>query len=165
MNIILAAWDEGRLIGKDGGLPWARIKEDLPLFKQRTTDHAIIMGRKTFESFGSKPLPKRLNIVLSSAELPPQENLVAVKHWGEAFDKAYEFNRRYRDDLQDNFIIGGAQIYESALANNFVDKMIISQVYGFYKGDTYFPKFDESQWDSRVIANYEQFDLKEYVRK
>lgn len=148
MNIILVAWDDNKLIGKDNDLPW-KIKEDLKLFKARTMGCALVMGRNTFESIGGKPLPGRLNVVLSKTGSGPN----FVKTWEEALKLANDYS-------QDVYIIGGAQVYKSALDNDLVDKIIVSKVHGFYKGDTYFPSLD-NKWECRTIVSYEDFDVQE----
>lgn len=152
MNIILVAWDDNKLIGKNNDLPW-KVKEDLKLFKARTMGSSLIMGKNTFKSIGNKPLPGRLNIVLSRTE--SGENF--VKTWEEALKLANAYS-------QDVYIIGGSQVYKSALDNNLVDKIIVSKIHGFYKGDTYFPPLDK-KWECRTIINYEEFDVQEYVDK
>lgn len=160
MNIIVVAWEANKIIGLENGLPWQRIKNDLKLFKERTMGHALIMGRKTWESFGAKPLPGRLNVVLSRQDIEPVDGAVFVKTWEEALAAA----NAYKEN-EDVFIIGGAEIYRQALEQKIVDKMIVSWVFGIYKGDTFFPEFDENEWDVRTIVQYEEFDLREYTKK
>ena len=82
--ILIAALDKGRVIGSEGSIPW-NIQEDLNYFKEKTTNKAIIMGRKTFESIG-RPLPNRLNIVMTRSKEKIDDVIIApiillyVKH-------------------------------------------------------------------------------------
>ena len=157
MNTILVAWDQNRLIGSNNDLPW-KIKGDLKLFKERTQNHAIVMGKNTWDSLGRKPLPNRVNIVISKT-LCKSQNL-----------NCYEFDSleegvtlaKVLSNKNEIFIIGGSKIYESALKADLVDRMIVSVVRGEYSGDTYFPKFDEDQWQMKNLATYDQFDVVEY---
>ena len=102
---------ENFAIGKDGKLPW-HYSADLRFFKETTINHAIVMGVHTWRSIGAKPLPKRLNIVLSrSAEIESQPNVLLLRSKEEVLALA----NYLKGDL---FIIGGAQTYE-----NFADAM------------------------------------------
>ena len=73
--ILIAALDKGRVIGSEGSIPW-NIQEDLNYFKEKTTNKAIIMGRKTFESIG-RPLPNRLNIVMTRSKEQIDDVIIA----------------------------------------------------------------------------------------
>ncbi len=110
-NTILVAWDDNRLIGNQNGLPW-KIKGDLKLFKERTMDHAIVMGRNTWESIGSTPLAGRENIIVSKTldykTLP--DNAVSISDIPTALEIAFLAKEKI-----DVFIIGGAQIYDACL--------------------------------------------------
>ena len=77
---LIAAVDLDNNIGLDNDLPWPRIKSDMTYFKVTTTGYPIVMGRKTFESFGSKPLPNRLNIIISSKEVLENNYIPNVKY-------------------------------------------------------------------------------------
>lgn len=128
---------ENRVIGRDGALPW-RLPEDLRRFRALTTGHAVIMGRKTFESLG-RPLPDRLNIVLSrspSPALPP-----GVLH-AKSLDAALAL---VPADKQ-AFIIGGADVYREALP--LVAQIHLTLVQAQVPGDTRFPPLDPDQWQT-----------------
>ena len=147
--IIIAAMTKDRVIGKDGGVPWHE-PEDLRHFKRTTTGHAVIMGRKTFESIG-RALPDRRNVVITSNpayRLPEsstadsQSSIVTVG----SLDEALEWCRRRNEEK--TFIVGGGQIYAQAMG--IADEMILTHIDGDdIAGDTYFPAWNDDDW-SRV---------------
>lgn len=116
------------VIGKDGKLPW-HLPEDLKLFRTLTTGHAVIMGRKTYDSIG-KPLPNRQNIVITRN--PSAHETGAAIQYSSTIEDALRLVERGRQA----FIIGGAQIYE--LAAPFADHIYLSQVDKEFEGDTLF---------------------------
>lgn len=133
ISIIVAIAQNG-IIGDKNSLLW-HIKEDMRFFRTTTSGHAVIMGRKTFESLGSKPLPKRKNIVITRSDLSFEGALTA-----HSLDEAIAM----AEGDEETFIIGGAQIYRAALA--VADRMYITRVEHDYQGDTSFPEVDYSQW-------------------
>lgn len=133
ISIIVAIAQNGT-IGDNNSLLW-HIKEDMRFFRTTTSGHAVIMGRKTFESLGSKPLPKRKNIVITRSDLTFERALTA-----HSLDEAIAM----AEGDEETFIIGGAQIYRAALA--VADRMYITRVERDYEGDTSFPEVDYSQW-------------------
>lgn len=133
ISIIVAIAQNGT-IGDNNSLLW-HIKEDMRFFRTTTSGHAVIMGRKTFESLGSKPLPKRKNIVITRSDLTFEGALTA-----HSLDEAIAM----AEGDEEMFIIGGAQIYRAALA--VADRMYITRVERDYEGDTSFPEVDYSQW-------------------
>jgi len=150
---IIAAMTKNRVIGKDNKLPW-HISEDLKNFKRLTTGNTVIMGRKTFDSIG-KPLPNRHNVVVSRSVSVIEG--VDVCH---SFEEAMEKAKSYGKDI---FVIGGGSVY--ALALPIADKMFISHVKKEYDGDTFFPEFNEADWDVESSEDHEEFELVVYVRK
>lgn len=129
INAILAM-DDNMGIGYRNDLPWPRNKKDMAWFRECTSGHVVVMGRKTWESFGSKPLPNRTNIVISTKK--PEGN-PDVWYGGDI--------KMILDELRDDysglhiFIIGGANIYRQALP--FCDKLYITRIKGVYKCDTF----------------------------
>lgn len=135
MYEIVVACNHQMVIGKDNTIPW-KIKEDLKMFQQLTTNHIVVMGRKTYESLPIKPLKNRYNIVLTTNPdkyVSKHENLVftnmenisnfiknQTKKWGEQV-----------------FIIGGSDIYRHFLDK--CSKLHITVVDKEVDGDTYFP--------------------------
>ena len=133
VSIIVAIAQNGT-IGDKNSLLW-HIKEDMRFFRTTTSGHAVIMGRKTFESLGSKPLPKRTNIVITRADRD-FEGAFTAHSLEEAIAMA--------EGDEEIFIIGGAQIYAEALS--VADRMYITRVERDYEGDTSFPDIDYSKW-------------------
>ena len=131
MIIGIAAVDRNGAIGKGGKLPW-HYSADMKFFKETTTGHAIVMGRKTWVTLG-KPLKNRLNIVLSrTADLEPRESLLVLRD----VDSVLSLNESLTTDL---FVIGGAQIYQEFLPH--IDKWLITEVPLAVKGaDAFMPE-------------------------
>lgn len=144
---VIAAVANNNVIGKDNKLIW-HIPEDLKYFKDLTTGHAIIMGRKTYESIG-RPLPNRQNIVISRTPSEySSDGVTYVSSLQEAIDSAKG---------NELFIIGGESIYRAAMS--LADKLYITRIYADYEGDTFFPEVDENIWqlsgsnDSRRLSS------------
>ena len=127
----IAAVDRKGAIGKGGKLPW-HYSSDMKFFRETTTGHAVVMGRKTWLTIG-KPLKNRLNIVLSrDTDIEPQESLLVFSD----IDSVLSFNKSLRTDL---FVIGGAQIYEAF--REHIEKWIITEVPLTISGaDAFMPK-------------------------
>lgn len=149
VSIIVAIAQNGT-IGDKNSLLW-HIKEDMRFFRTTTSGHAVIMGRKTFESLGSKPLPKRTNIVITRAEREFEGALTA-----HSLDEAI----RMAAGDEEIFVIGGAQIYAEAL--KVADRMYITRVDRDYAGDTSFPEIDYAQWQLTHSERYERGEEFEY---
>ena len=137
VSIIVAVAENGA-IGNQNSLLW-HIKEDMQLFRRVTSGHAVVMGRKTFESLG-RPLPKRTNIVITRQPLAI-EGCTVVHSLEEALAACPEGE-------EECFIIGGAQIYEQALP--LADRLYLTVVEHPYEGDTHFPAWDRAAW--RLVA-------------
>ena len=133
---MIVAMANKRVIGNDGGLPW-HISEDLKHFRKTTTGHAIIMGRKTYESIG-KPLPKRRNIVVTRQQDAAFEGCEVAHSLADAIEVA-----RQTDDLP--FIIGGASLFEEALPDTTM--LFLTDIDMDVEGDTFFPEYDESKFE------------------
>lgn len=167
MIIAIVAYDKNRVIGKGNEIPW-RLPEDLKLFKKHTTDHAVIMGRKTWESIPEKyrPLPNRTNIVLTSAWHPngPSSEAILGPYFTNDWDIALEIAERCRPN-KDIFVIGGASIYEHAInqADVKVDRILASLVDGEYEGDVFFPEL-HGEWIEKTISEHDGFKLIEKIR-
>ncbi len=134
MISIIAAVAENLTIGKENRMPW-HLPADLQFFKQTTMDHTIIMGRKTFESFG-KPLPGRRSIVVTrNASFKPEgvetahslKDALALTHTEEEI-----------------FVIGGGEIYRQALP--LATRLFITFVHHQIEGDTFFPEIKSDEW-------------------
>ena len=146
VSIIVAIAQNGT-IGDKNSLLW-HIKEDMRFFRTTTSGHPVIMGRKTFESLGSKPQPKRTNIVNTRADRTFEGALTA-----HSLEEAIAMAKEACGD-DEIFVMGGAQIYAEALS--VVDRLYITRVERDYDGDTSFPKIDYSQWQLVSEERYER---------
>lgn len=135
MITIIVAKSENNVIGNNNELIW-HLPDDLKRFKQLTTGHPIIMGRKTFESIG-RPLPNRTNIVITRNQDWNPDGIVAVNSLEEAIEKG-----KYID--KDIFIIGGGNIYEQALW--MTDALEVTEVHHPFEGDAFFPEINLEEW-------------------
>lgn len=133
------AEDENHLIGKEDGLPW-RLPADVKFFKDVTMRGDILSGRTTYETIPNRPLPGRLNIILTSNEDYPEEEGTLVVNSKE------EFMDYYRSQDEDIYIIGGGKIFE--LFEDEVDELYRTIVHDTFEGDVYFPEdFDYSPFE------------------
>lgn len=144
----IVACSNNRVIGKDGKLPW-HLPEDLKLFKQLTTGHVVIMGRKTYESIG-KPLPNRLCIVVTQQNLDMHPEIRRASSLEEAIDLCLALEGPWGHEA---FIIGGGQVYAQSLP--IVDRIYLSQVPLDIEGDTFYPELDQRQF---VVKSQEKID-------
>mgnify|MGYP000088055940 CR=1 FL=1 len=131
---LIAAIDENRVLGKDNKLIW-HLTEDLKRFKRLTTNHAIIMGRRTFESL-PKALPKRHNIVVTRNRNYSKEGVTVCHRLVEAIACA--------SDDEQPFIIGGGQIYEQAI--KLASVIELTKIHDQFEGDVFFPEIDNEEW-------------------
>lgn len=157
---IIVAMGQQNQIGLNDTMPW-HLSDDLKNFKKLTTGHAVIMGRKTFDSIG-KALPNRLNFVITSKpEHVSAYNVCTVKNLEHAIKKAGLTGKEI-------FIIGGASIYKQSLG--MADKLIITHVDYDGEADTFMPEIDWKQWkavDKQQFMKSERndydFDVVTYV--
>lgn len=162
MKLILAA-DKNWAIGKDGGL-LCHLPGDLKFFKEKTIGKTVVMGRGTLESLpGSKPLPKRENIVLTGNKDYKVEGAVVVHSHEELF-------KYIKDKDSDNvMIMGGGRVYKDMLP--FCDTCYITKIYESFDADTWFVNLDEMPdfeivWQSEMQEeNGIQYQFFEYRRK
>ncbi len=133
MISLLFAMGKNHVIGKNNDLPW-RLPEDLKWFKQVSTGHTVIMGRKTFESIG-KPLPNRKNIIVTNDKEYKAEGCIVTHSIEEALQQ----------DGDETIVIGGAKIYEQVLDD--ADRLYMTYIDEEFEGDTFFPEYDESEWE------------------
>lgn len=147
----IAAMAENRVIGKEGKIPW-HLPGELPFFKKTTWGHAIVMGRKTYESLG-KPLSGRRNIVLSRT-LPPAAGITVVKNLEEL--KALGITS------EEIFVIGGAEVYRLLLPE--CDTLILTRVHRVVEGDTFFPPFEKEFRVEKVLLEAPEYTIQEWVR-
>jgi dihydrofolate reductase len=140
LALVLARARNG-VIGKDGALPW-RLKSDLALFKANTLFKPVIMGRKTWDSLPKRPLPGRLNVVLShDGAFEPDGALVC-----ETLDEALQIAREQAadDGAEEVCLIGGAGLFEAAWPK--ARRLYLTEVEAEVDGDVVLPPFDETGW-------------------
>ena len=149
---LIAAVARNRAMGIRGSLPW-HIPEDLRRFKRLTTGHAVLMGRKTYESIG-KPLANRRNVVISSRTIPGIESYPSIPAALEALH-----------DQEKVFVIGGGQIYAQLLEK--ADEIYLTFVDTDAEADTFFPEYDALLENSFSLTQHERhdgFEFRDYVR-
>ena len=150
MLSLIVAKAENNVIGKDNKLLW-HLPEDLKRFKNLTTGHTIIMGRKTFESLG-RVLPNRKHVVFTqNPNFKVDDANVKIVH-------SLSDIQEYVEDKNENFVIGGEKIYN--LLMPYVNKMYITEIHKDFDGDTFFPNVDLESWKetSREKMNADDFD-------
>ena len=148
ISIIVARALNG-VIGAGGGLPW-RLKDDLAFFRRTTLGAPVIMGRRTWESLPRRPLPGRQNIVLTrDPDFAAPGALLYTALPGAVEAARAVAGVQGRDEA---FIIGGAQIYEQALA--LADRIYMTQVEAAITGDAFFPGADLSGWTETGIGSF-----------
>ena len=142
---------KNRVIGIENRLPW-KLPADMKWFRQHTLGKPIIMGRKTFESFGGKPLPDRVNIIVTQDQSYQSEHSLVAHSIDEALSLCGE--------AEEAMIIGGMSLYEQTLP--IADKLYMTVVDAEPEGDAWFPDFDQNQWSEIEKHNHEADDKNTY---
>lgn len=150
MITIIAAIAKNNALGKDNDLIW-HLPADLKRFKKVTSNHHIIMGRKTFESLG-RPLPNRTNIVITRNPDYKAEGCVIVNSLEAALNAAKEDENPY--------ILGGAQIYKQAMP--IADKMDLTFVHHEFEADAFFPEIDSNIWKETSREDFQADEKNKY---
>jgi dihydrofolate reductase len=135
---LIAALTKNRVIGKNNDLPW-KLPDDMKYFMETTREHAVIMGRKNFDSLPPKfkPLKDRLNIVLTrNKNLLRDFDVRAVSSINEAFEQA--------PANEEVFVIGGAEIFAQTLPR--AHRLYLTEIDAVVDGDVYFPEYNKSEW-------------------
>lgn len=133
---------DDRAIGIENRLPW-KLPADMKWFRRHTLGKPVVMGRKTFESFGGRPLPERLNIVVTRDENYQADGAVVVHDIDEAIAAA--------GGVEEVMIIGGESFYGQMLPR--ADRFYLTLVHGRFEADAWFPEFDWNEW--REVAREE----------
>ena len=133
---MIAAMTEERVIGIKNTLPW-KLPNDMKWFRKNTMGKPIVMGRKTFESFGAKALPGRTNIIITRDESYQASDSIVVHSIDEALKAA--------GDVDEVMIIGGASFYEQMLPKT--DRLYLTFVHAELDGDAWFPEINNNDWN------------------
>ncbi len=144
---VIAAIGKNNELGRNNKLIW-RTREDMEFFRNKTLNHHIIMGRKTFESL-PHTLSNRTNIVITKSDICVPDGII----------KYSDINAllRYLEELDDQiFVIGGAQIYSKLIA--YVNQIFLTEFDATCSdADTYFPQFDKSKFKETILGSYEEY--------
>ena len=147
---LISALAPNRSIGHSDSLPW-KLPRDMRFFRRMTMGHVVLMGRKTFESLGCRPLPKRVNVILTTSKTYSNPSVLVARSIDEAIDIAKAHSRRER-----LFVIGGGSVYDQMAV--WADELYLTQIQSrdpkqaflfdeeFY-GDTFFPRITRSRWE------------------
>lgn len=157
---LIVAYNDNYAIAKEGQIPW-HVSEDFKHFKETTMGHSIIMGRKTFESLPKKPLPGRLNLVITRDPGPLSEKYEDV-YFTDDLSMAFRRALMVNPD-RDIFIIGGEQIYYMALEGRYVEKVIASEIYDTSFGDKFFPDLYDQKWKWKRVKEHDEFEVIEFT--
>ena len=160
MKILIAATSLNNALGKDNKIIW-HLPDDFKRFKELTSGHYIIMGRKTFESF-PKPLPNRTHVVITRQKNYNPDGCIVVNSIEEAFAICPK--------NEDSFLIGGAEIYELGLP--YVDKIELTLINDYFEADAFLPKIDFSKWELIQEENHpkdekhaHEFSFQTYLKR
>ena len=151
MITLIVAMGKNREIGKENQLLW-HLPKDLKHFKELTSGHPIIMGRKTYESIG-KPLPNRTNIVISRKNDWFEEGILIVG----SIKEAVKFAKKIDEEV---FVIGGGNIYEQTI--DLADKLEVTLVDAVLDADTFFPKINEKVWQKTNEERHQKDEKNEF---
>ncbi|MCW8901014.1 MAG: type 3 dihydrofolate reductase [Gammaproteobacteria bacterium] len=149
---MIAAMTEDRVIGIKNTLPW-KLPNDMKWFRQNTMGKPIVMGRKTFESFGAKALPGRTNIIISRDESYQASDSIVVHSIDEALKAA--------GDVEEVMIIGGASFYEQMLPK--ADRLYLTFVHAEIQGDAWFPEINNNDWNKTETIKHKKDDKNQYA--
>jgi len=155
-KIIISAISANNVIGRNNGIPWKN-DEELKYFKNTTQKHAVLMGRKTFESLG-EPLSKRFNLVLSRST--KESDMLRKLFYFKSIEKALEYGENL--EVEKTFIIGGSEIYSQMI--NDVDELLISRLPFDSEGDKLFPEISNEIWELIESNRYDTFIVERYSK-
>ncbi len=147
---LIAALADNNVIGINNKLPW-HLPADLKHFKAITSGKPVIMGRRTWQSI-DRALPNRLNIVVSKQLNFNADGAEVYSSLEKAILRAN--NWAHQQQVSELMLIGGAQIYQEALAKQLVSKLYLTRVHLSPKGDAYFPKFNREEWQKIASTDF-----------
>jgi dihydrofolate reductase len=146
---IIVAIAKNHAIGKNNQLLW-HLPNDLKHFKDVTSGHTVIMGRKTYDSVG-RPLPKRRNIVITRQDITI-DGCEVVPSIDEALARC--------ENEEEVFIVGGAEIYRQAVP--LTDRIYLTIIDHEFDGDTFFPELNPGEWKEKERENFEPDEKNKY---
>src|SRR3989344_2366319 len=149
---MISAIAENRVIGNKNSLPW-HLPADFKYFKAQTLNKPIVMGLKTFESIGSKPLPNRKNIILNNN---PNYKIPENCFLARSIEEALEMTKN-EDEVM---ICGGASVYRQFLP--LVDRLYLTYIHQNFEGDTLFPEFNINEWKEISREDHEPDEKNKY---
>ena len=144
----IAAMASNRVIGRGNRLPW-HLPEELQHFRQTTLHQTLLMGRKTFESTGSRPLPQRTTYVLTHHAFPA-ENVHVITDISQI-----------PATVETVWVCGGASIYAQLLP--ICDELLLSVIFQMYDGDAFFPPFEHLFRKERILKKTDTFEIQRWV--
>ena len=145
---LIAAMGKNRVIGNKGKLPW-HMPADLKYYKDKIRGKTIVMGRKTFESMGNKPLPNRANIILTMDQNYKVDGAIVIHSADEALKEAEKISPD-----QELMVIGGSEIYKEFLPR--ANRIYLTIIEGEFEGDAFFPKYDITEWKEISYEEHER---------
>lgn len=149
---MIAAMDKNHVIGADNDMPW-HLPDDLKFFKAKTLGKTVVMGRKTFESIGCRPLPKRRNLVVS-------RNADYQALGAEVFTSVEAALQTCQSEVE-VVIMGGGQLYQKMLPQ--ADKLYVTLIDAEVSGDTFFPKWSDAEWSEEERLSHPIDDKHAYA--
>ena len=156
-TVIIAALSKNRVTGRNNTIPW-HYPADMKHFRRTTKGHPVVAGRKTYESFKIRPLPGRLNFILTrNPDYTSDEGVIICQDLDQVVATVKE---RSAEKL---FILGGAEIYNLALP--LTDEMILTHLPIEVEGDAYFPQWDEAEWEVAEERREEDLVFATYRRR
>lgn len=169
-TILIAAAEQNNGIGKDNAIPW-RLRADMQHFRTQTLGNTVIMGRKTFQSLGSKPLPDRHNIVISSTMTSGNHYHKETGNGYKVFPtllNAMNYLKGFESSLREEkvLIIGGSKLYEEGM--QFADEILLTRINKIFECDTFFPFIPAAFRlinTRNVIGTDFEYSFNKYVRQ
>jgi len=144
---LIAAIGKNRVIGNKGRLPW-HMPSDLKYYRNKIKGKTVIMGRKTFESMGNKPLPNRPNIIITRDQNYKIEDAIVVHSLKEAIREAEKYG------IEEVMVIGGSEIYRLFLP--IAKRIYLTSIEGVFEGDAFFPEYDITEWKEVSYEEHER---------
>lgn len=153
---IIVAVGENNVIGKDNALIW-HLPADMKYFKEKTTGHCIITGRKNYESIPEKfrPLPNRTNIVITRQHDYQAPGAIVVSSLEAALDKAKEI------ESEEIFIIGGGEIFKQSIPHT--NRIYLTQIHHSFEGDVFFPELNKKDWEEISRVDFQPDEKNKYA--